>query len=138
MSTAPKHHRRWFQFSLGTMFVVVALAAIGLAWQINVVHQRKIVLNWIEENGGNTYEKGVDSPEARTASTPVYVNHAWVSEDLRMPAWRRWLGDRPFFFLVVPEESSDEDIRRVRAAFPEPRAIHRVVVERPEWNGNGM
>ena len=46
MTTAPK--RRWFSYSLRTLFVVVTLVAIGLGiranWRPNWIHQRHALL----------------------------------------------------------------------------------------------
>ncbi|HEY4308260.1 MAG TPA: hypothetical protein VGN12_02310 [Pirellulales bacterium] len=44
MSTIPPTRRRWFRFSLATMFVVVTLLAVRLGYQANWVRQRHEVI----------------------------------------------------------------------------------------------
>jgi len=40
MPPAPKHTRRWFQFSLGTMFVVVTAFNCWLGYELDWIRQR--------------------------------------------------------------------------------------------------
>jgi hypothetical protein len=44
MSEAPRTRRRWFQFSLGTALVLVALAAVFLAYHANWIRERHTLL----------------------------------------------------------------------------------------------
>jgi hypothetical protein len=38
-------NRRWFQFSLRTLFLLMTVFGIWLGWQIRVVHARKALLH---------------------------------------------------------------------------------------------
>jgi hypothetical protein len=80
MSDTPKHHRRWFQYSLRTLFLLMLLVSIGMSW-VAVKKQQgrreREVAAAIEKMGG-------------------YV--AW--SPLSQPQWlRRLLGDD--FFCSV-------------------------------------
>ena len=45
MTAPPK--RRWFRFSLRTMFVVVTIFGVWLGWQLKIVRERKAILREI-------------------------------------------------------------------------------------------
>ena|SRR5579863_8809687 len=49
MVEAPKTRRRWLQFSLGTMFVVVTISAGWLGWELNIVRERRAALTWVRD-----------------------------------------------------------------------------------------
>ena len=49
MSTPLK--RRWFRFSLRTMFVVVTVLGAWLGWTLKVRHDRAETRQWMEEQG---------------------------------------------------------------------------------------
>ncbi len=46
MGVAPK--RRWFRFSLRTMFVMVTLLAVWLGWQVRWLHRRDKFQSWLK------------------------------------------------------------------------------------------
>ncbi len=52
LPTPPR--RRWFQFGIGTMLVVVALFAVWLGWESRIFHARQEMLRQIEIEGGHT------------------------------------------------------------------------------------
>jgi hypothetical protein len=43
--------RRWFRFSLRTMFVGVTVLAVWLGWHASIVHQRKLMRSKLESRG---------------------------------------------------------------------------------------
>jgi hypothetical protein len=58
-SDPPKRKRRWFQFSLRTLMIVVTLLALPLGyvgWQARIVRDRKVVLSAIRDRGGHVVE----------------------------------------------------------------------------------
>jgi hypothetical protein len=120
------HRRRWFQFGLGTMFLLVTVFALGLKWEMNAVHRRTALRDWLEQNGGWTYEKG-SGITARTCARCIYVSGVPKDAAPSIPPWRRSLGDRPLFFVVLPIGHTQGDFERARDTFPELRAIYQVV-----------
>jgi hypothetical protein len=95
--TAPK--RRWFAYSLRTMFVVVTVLGIlggWLAWQMGAVHER---------------DKLIAAHVARDMSNP---------DSSRIPLVWSILGASPVNSIGLPAgEFSDDDLAHYRAAFPE-------------------
>jgi hypothetical protein len=116
----PKRNRRWFQFSLRTLMIVVTLSCVAFGWagnQVLIVRERAHVLNllhnhWIFFGSSNSM------PGFFASNPPPTVN--WL---------RRILGDQPANLLVVPRQLYDEKeiMRRARRAFPE--AVFRVTDE---------
>jgi hypothetical protein len=97
MSPAPKHTRRWLQFGLGTMLVVVTVFALGLGWMVSISQQckrREACLDELAERGGNW---------------------GW-------PSYSR-LRPRPYVeYIQLPSDRfSAEDVQRVQSIFPEAR-----------------
>ena len=88
------HRRRWFQFGLRTMFVVVALVAVFLGWELRLIRQRQAIVQMVRERGGL----------ATTTPSPL--------------PWRRLLGDEEmevYGFLDL----SESEVHRIRYYFPE-------------------
>lgn len=102
-----KRRRRWFAFSLRTLFVLVTAFAIWLGWNLSIVRERQAMWNSIEARGGsinglNDYPFDYDGPE------------------VEVPLPRRILGDRAALIIFLEtEEFSDEEIAQVKAIFPE-------------------
>lgn len=108
MPTHPR--RRWFQFSLATLLVVMTLfAAIAgwLAWEMNFVQQRRSMCAIIEGRGG--YAVSVAQAKARTGTT----------SSNSIPIWRIWLGDEPYLAIGLGNEQSKEDLQLATELFPE-------------------
>jgi hypothetical protein len=53
-----KPKRRWFRFSLRTLFLLVTVIACWLGWQVHVVQHRKAMLMQIEASGGYLFNCG--------------------------------------------------------------------------------
>jgi hypothetical protein len=103
MEAEPKRERRWFQFSLRTLMIVVTLLAGPCAyvgWQANVVrHRRELIRSVV------------------VAGSYVGFDFAGELED-SIPWLRRLLGDEPirlFGLLGATGEKREE----ISAAFPE-------------------
>jgi hypothetical protein len=100
--------RRWFQFRLRTLMVVVTVAAVGCAWvarEGRVVQERKAVRQWIEEGGGAcvTNDLAARIPSASGIDEPSVV--------------RRWLGDQTVTTVFLPRKFADQDLQRIKTCF---------------------
>jgi hypothetical protein len=114
--------RRWFQFGLGTMFLVVTVFAIWLGYKVNWMHERHQFI---------AQEKA--SAEAR--SVPVSFDSAYSKT--RAPGLLWTLHEPGYWAMFVIAEGDSEsaltshDYERLRIArrlFPEAKitAVHHV------------
>jgi hypothetical protein len=76
--------------------VLVTVFAVWLGWELSYIRERRA---WTREN-----QALLDAP-------PL--------EDVRIPAWRVWLGDEPVAGLVILDNWTDDEWRRVKYLFPE-------------------
>ena len=114
MTTTP---RRWFSFSLRTLFVVVTLGCCWLGWQLNIVRERKAAMAWIADKGGNMQEWEVpENPSQWLATRPrLFADKYWHISRIR-----RWRGDRPFYYIsLVHTDATWEQRQDVASLFPE-------------------
>jgi hypothetical protein len=106
MTSAPK--RRWFRFSLRTLFVVVTVGAVlsWLGWNFRAVRQRDDAIWLIESKGGQ-----VD-----------FVQPG--SEKFAAPIIFRLFGDRQVEWLMAPKlDFTAEDCDRFMRLFPEAKIL---------------
>ena len=100
MTTNPK--RRWFAYSLRTLFVVVTVFGYWLGYELNWIRERRLV-----------FDSGKIALEMYPTRLP---------DGLCQPPWPlRMFGERPIYAsnMVVGPETSDAELRRLRALFPE-------------------
>ena len=106
MPPAPKHSRRWFQFGLGTIFVVVTLIAgivAWFAWQIGLVRERERLL-------GPPVQWLISTAPENTTRVP------WL--------WRQFVR-APVTEIALPKATFSEDqVRHFERLFPE-AYVHR-------------
>ena len=108
MPTPPR--RRWFQFSLRTLLVALALLATCL-WMVGrTVRQRQSLIREAVGNGGEVLLIS-EMSDARRATSFVKEYH--------VPFWRRWLGDQAVPLLRLSPDATDEDCDRAQDLFPE-------------------
>jgi hypothetical protein len=117
MTTTPPRRRRWYQFGLRTMFVVVTVFAVWLGWELKFVRERDKSRRWIVENGGD-----ISSIIAMTVDGSANVH---FESPANLPFWRRWMGDELIGSIWLAAEPSEADIRRLRRQFPEAKVIKR-------------
>jgi hypothetical protein len=116
--TAPLKLRQ-FRFGLLTLFVVMTLACVTLAWivwQMQIVRARKAVLTELAEVPGfsaNTLENLESDPIS--AINPDYR----TLEFMRVSRIRRLLGDESYTVLHVPPGLRPELLDSMEIAFPE-------------------
>jgi hypothetical protein len=95
----PKRKRRWFQFSLRTLMIVVTLLAVACAyvgWQEKIVRERQA---W-KDNPKFYVEMGQQVPS----------NLPWI---------RRLLGDSDCMWIIADDSVSDAELDACRLAFPD-------------------
>jgi hypothetical protein len=101
MQSEPKRNRRWFQFSLRTLLIVVTLLAVVcgyVGWQAKIVRERKAMLK---------------NPQFCLACQLFEVAGRGIP-------WIRWrLGDIDCYAIIGDEKVIDADLDRYRVAFPE-------------------
>jgi len=106
---APK--RRWFRFSLRTLFVVVTVFACWLGYEMYWIRQRQIVVG--DPQVQNTrYHLGVTiygKPRQRHIRR-MYSVAPWPLN---------WLGEPGYCDVVLKKGTSDGEVARVRRLFPE-------------------
>lgn len=108
---SPRH--RWFQYSLRTLFVMVTLAAVFVAYHVNWIQQRHEFLrsNPIPEplwGRGEGLAPGLLGMFGESEYHTVWVAVALSSE-------------RP---VGVLSESDEREIRRAQRLFPEAEVLH--------------
>jgi hypothetical protein len=109
MPQAPQTRRRWFQFGLGTLFVVVTIFAVWLGWELKFIRERQAFL--MRAGADRTWyvmSSQLDGPITPRHRIPT------------IPFWRRWLGDEAVAIMEPPHGiAADEEID---ALFPEANA----------------
>jgi hypothetical protein len=110
----PKRTRRWYQFRLRTLLVVVTLFCLIVGWiaiQARVAHQRKAAL---------------------AGYSRFIILYSFVDEDSRVALTsplKRLFGDKPIAYMVVSAALSGDDLKRLREVFPEAEIELRRVPE---------
>ncbi len=104
--------RRWVQFSLGTMLLLVTALAIWLGWELRYIRQRQANIREIEQLGG--YAVTV-ADEGKT-SRPLKFK-------AKVPVWRLWLGDKAVARFRIPD-GADKVLGDYQSLFPEADKPH--------------
>src|SRR4051812_25193743 len=101
--TAPR--RRWFSFSLRTMFVAILVLSLPLGyfgWQLQVVRERRAVLEEIRRLDPYNFEFFVHDINRRQESRSGMRSGVKDYDRSRIPLVRRLLGDEPYVELLLP------------------------------------
>ncbi len=98
-------NRRWFRFSLRTMFVVVTVLCVWLGYH----------LNWIRERHNAKVGFGhlrIDAiyPDGTRYTGPIPCHAPWPLN---------WLGEEGHSLVMVPDNYAKEEIDRIKVLFPE-------------------
>ncbi|HEY1600840.1 MAG TPA: hypothetical protein VGG64_14625 [Pirellulales bacterium] len=110
--------RRWFQFGLGTMLLVITALAVGLGWELNFVRARRAFdMRARAEGAGYAFPASA----SLSASWPEAMRDGeyetrWPP---RVPMWREWLGDQPYGLVMVPDAWPKKEAANVERLFPE-------------------
>jgi hypothetical protein len=108
VSDGPPTRRRWFQFGVGTMLLLVTAFALWLAWEKHCIQERR---DFLASNKAAI----AAGPKRHVMSRKTQYKPAEIS------LWRRWLGDEPVDVIPMPFAAGDEAHARARALFPEAR-----------------
>jgi hypothetical protein len=118
MSDVPPTRRRWFQFGIGTMLLLVTVFALWLAWQVRIVRDRQAMMALLKQQGGSIMALK-DWRDPSGYASPVPPVAAVRPPQISVPFWRRWIGDEPIVEVACPVGSDESYVERARAAFPE-------------------
>jgi hypothetical protein len=97
--------RRWYQFSLRTLMIVVTLLAVLCAyvgWQAKIVRDRNLMLQWIKDHDGYCL--------IATNELPIRAENPSLL--------RRWLGDSQVAEVWFRSLVARDDAARIRETFP--------------------
>jgi hypothetical protein len=113
---AIKGCRRYFRFSLRTVFLAMTVLALWLGWNLNAVHQRQTLLKKLVANRSIQ----VVSSDEYIARFPAGIPPLPVAS---VSIVRRWLGDRAiqqiWYTWYAPAAPSPEQHKRLSELFPE-------------------
>jgi hypothetical protein len=121
MSTAPR--RRWYQFGIGTMLLLVTILAVWLGWELNYIRKRAAFL---VENERLSNVDVPDEPSKDGTGSYVTITGTLVEPPdapAAIPFWRRWLGDTPAEFVILPQKASKAYRKQAKSLFPEAQVI---------------
>ncbi len=109
----PSKHRRWYQFGLRTLLIVVTFAAVACGY---VARQWRIV-------------------QARNAYVALHRNV--YGAEVQKPTWlRRILGDETYSAVVLQHDASAEERATAKALFPEAKIVR--INRDPNYSLNGI
>ena len=111
MSHPTPTHRRWFQFSLRTLFVVVTIFAIWLGWGLNWARERERTLDAL---------RATPSSHARTIITEPQQQSAVIKPWRRLPLTLRILRSEAVGVIYLSQAYySQGDREYLESLFPE-------------------
>jgi hypothetical protein len=105
--------RRWFRFSLRTLFVIVTLFACWLAWQLSIVRMRQSALRQLKALPGVEVTTAAAWGRLFPTAPPVPV--------ARIPMYRTWLGDEAIQEISHFHFVNEAEVQRLANRFPEAR-----------------
>jgi hypothetical protein len=116
------NRRRWFRFSLRSMFVLVTVLCCWLGWEASVVKHRKQTLKEVQQKGvfqfmpaesfAKTFPPGTQTPPIAT-----------------IPRLRSWLGDsavQTIYYTAHYEGFSQAELDRLAKIFPEAQFVEQL------------
>ena len=124
-----KAQRRWFQFRLRTLLIVVMVLAVPFGWfgwQVGTISYRKAALDLIVSSGGSYltndgWQFFRSFPVHRGNGGDVHESPLRESDFAKAPAGlRRWLGDPTIIEIWLPKAASAAVIKQTEA-LPEAR-----------------
>ena len=110
MSESPPSRRRWYQFRLGTLFLLVTVLAVWLGWQVRIVRERQAMRVFIKEH--RSIVTTLKDWQPPLGATPPKIS---------VPFWRKWMGDEPIVQVTLSHKLDHAEMEQVRSLFPEGR-----------------
>lgn len=117
-----KPRRRWFRYSLRSLFVVVTLLCCWLAWESSVVRQRRTVLVELRTK-----------PAFRVTTVKEYLRrfpgNVTPPNFTEVSLLRSWLGDEAIaelWYSRYMPDYSDAELSRLKKVFPEAKALEEL------------
>ncbi len=104
--------RRWFVFSLRTLFVVMTLLGCWLGYQHNWVRKRNNMRAWVIERHGSV-------ETVKDWGTADYDAELELPGPIEIPWCRKILGDEAVVSVGLPFDASEDEIQRASLLFPE-------------------
>jgi hypothetical protein len=116
MLPAPKPTRRWFQFSLGTMLLLVTVFAVWLAWELNYIRARRAARSTFHGSSTNG-RVGISTRMWNQPAPPGALTKGF--SDAHIPFWRTWLGDEAITLVMIVTDDAKPEYERMTYLFPE-------------------
>jgi hypothetical protein len=113
--------RRWFRFTLRTLFVVVTVFAGCLAYELHSIRCRVLERSQIEARGGKVFHSGDEPFDPPTIPLKLHA----------------LLGDHQVSALELPESEDDPEVSRIANLFPEAVIWHGEYARLPIRPYNG-
>ena len=101
-----KPRRRWLQFSLRTLLIVVTVLSVPLGWvgwRLGQVRREQATITWIEEMGGRVYYQSNYKPDDR--SWWEESTDKWFGERVRLVGFHYSYSHRYFRYRQVSDLS---------------------------------
>jgi hypothetical protein len=119
MSTTLLTRRRWYQFGLGRMMLLVTVFAVFLAWQQKIVSERLALVDTLatfSEEFEQAQPPG--SPIARFVQDHQNqcIEQAGPTGSRLWPRMRGWFGDEPIWVVMTEDK---EVFEKAKSLFPE-------------------
>ena len=118
--TETKPKRRGFRFSLRTLFVLVLMLALPMAWlswQLSIARYRLAMLKQIDVECGDSilpFNSIAEDNDVRTYYDPYLPKPAG-----KLPWYRTMFGDRLVPLICLPPSSSGNELAKIKITFPE-------------------
>jgi hypothetical protein len=137
MSEVLPTRRRWYQFGLGTLFVVVTVLAIFIAYHVNWIRQRHAFLAFQDARWGDDELSRLNKPvflQQRSNSAPKASGLLWVFGESGCAVLNVWVSIPDLKELSLSDHKSIELAERL---FPE-ASVHLIhhSPNRSFWSGS--
>jgi hypothetical protein len=120
LSAQPR--RRWFQFSLTGMLLLVTVIAVTLGWELSFIRERRALFELMIER------KAVAEKDSELMAQFSKMGARYLPEVL--PWWRRWLGDEPVGYIGLNSSTIDLSDEAMRL-FPEAQITDSTIPLQP-------